>query len=320
MSARRIIGAVGRTMIGLGLLLLLFVAYQLWGTGLTEASHQAALRTQFAHELAQDRHHDGTTTTSSPGGTATTSPGGTATTTPGETTTTGSDTATIGPTLTAPSEGQPIGELKIPKIGLDKVVVEGTGTDDLRLGPGHYIGTPMPGQPGNAAIAGHRTTYGAPFYNLDQLRPGDPIDITTVQGSFVYVVTGTTIVSPSDNTVLDSTSRPTLTLTTCNPRWSSSQRLVVQAALSSTTPAAAPTPVKPHDTSAAATADLAGAQGSAGAPIAWGVGLAGTALLVWMLAHRRRRKWLLYAVGAVPVLVVMFFFFASISPLLPASF
>ncbi len=71
------------------------------------------------------------------------------------------------PHTEAPAEGDPVGEIRIPAIGLDQVVVEGTNTNDLRQGPGHYIGTPLPGQGGNAAIAGHRTTYGHPFYNLD---------------------------------------------------------------------------------------------------------------------------------------------------------
>ena len=79
--------------------------------------------------------------------------------------------------------------LRIAKIGLNKVIVQGTSTADLRQGPGHYPGTPLPGEQGNAAIAGHRTTYGAPFYNLDELAPGDLIEITTVQGTFTYRVT-----------------------------------------------------------------------------------------------------------------------------------
>ncbi len=76
----------------------------------------------------------------------------------------------------------------------------------------------MPGNPGNAAFAGHRTTYAAPFYNLDQLAPGDSIYVTTTQGRFQYVVTKTLVVDPSDVGVLDATPTPTLTLTTCNPR------------------------------------------------------------------------------------------------------
>ena len=79
------------------------------------------------------------------------------------------------PTTADPADGQPVGLLQIPRIGVDKVIIEGTSTTDLRQGPGHYLGTPLPGQAGNAAIAGHRTTYGAPFYNLNELQPVTPI-------------------------------------------------------------------------------------------------------------------------------------------------
>ena len=79
----------------------------------------------------------------------------------------------------------------IPAIGVDKIVVEGVSLADLKKGPGHYPETPLPGQEGNAAIAGHRTTYGAPFNRLDELEPGDEITVTTVQGEFTYEVTET---------------------------------------------------------------------------------------------------------------------------------
>ena len=116
-------------------------------------------------------------------------------------------------------------------IGVNQVVVEGTNTPDLRKGPGHYTGTPLPGQGGNAAIAGHRTTYGHPFYNLDSVKVGDPIVLTTLQGIFVYDTTKSFVVSPSDTTVIDNVFANHLTLTTCNPRFSASTRLIVQAKL-----------------------------------------------------------------------------------------
>ena len=116
-------------------------------------------------------------------------------------------------------------------IGINQVVVEGINTPDLRKGPGHYIGTPLPGQSGNAAIAGHRTTYGHPFYNLDSVKVGDPIVLTTLQGIFVYDATRNFVVSPGDTSVIDNVFADTLTLTTCNPRFSASSRLIVQAKL-----------------------------------------------------------------------------------------
>ncbi len=130
------------------------------------------------------------------------------------------------------ADGSVIGSISIPKIGLNMAFVQGTSESDLIEGPGHYLGTALPGQSGNVAIAGHRTTYGAPFYNLDMLSLGDKVVLTTHTGQFTYVVTGSTVVSPSNTTVLSPTPKPTLTLTTCNPRFSATTRLVVTAKLS----------------------------------------------------------------------------------------
>ncbi len=115
--------------------------------------------------------------------------------------------------------GKGIGYLVIPKIAVNFVVVEGVGEPQLQGGPGHYPGTSLPGQPGNAAIAGHRTTYAAPFYNLNELTPGDPIYALTSQGLFRYNVVSQQAVAPTDVAVLDQSATPELTLTTCNPRW-----------------------------------------------------------------------------------------------------
>jgi len=111
--------------------------------------------------------------------------------------------------------------------------VEGTAENDLSMGPGHYVGTSMPGQAGNVGIAGHRTTYGAPFNNLDHLAINDQIILTTDSGEVLtYVVSQPPfVVSPRDVSVLDSGSDNRLTLTTCNPRFSDTSRLVVVALL-----------------------------------------------------------------------------------------
>jgi sortase A len=113
---------------------------------------------------------------------------------------------------------------------LNVVVVEGTDTESLKAGPGHYTGTAYPWEDhGRVGIAGHRTTYGAPFWSLDKLQPGDPITLQTEYGIYDYTVTGSRTIDPSDGSVLEPTKRPTLVLTTCNPRFSASQRLVVFA-------------------------------------------------------------------------------------------
>lgn len=115
-------------------------------------------------------------------------------------------------------------------------IVEGVNVETLQSGPGHYPGTAMPGEAGNFAVAGHRTTYGAPFYDLDQALEGDEIHVTDRAGNrWVYRVVEQLVVHPSDNHVLADdplgTGRPTLTLTTCNPRWSNAERLIVHAQL-----------------------------------------------------------------------------------------
>src|SRR5262249_22686755 len=129
----------------------------------------------------------------------------TATTRPDEATvsTVPATVTTAPPTVEIPPNGDAVGRITIPKIGVDQIVVEGVDVGELRPGPGHYPGTPLPGQEGNAAIAGHRTTYGAPFGDLDQLTTGDVITVQTVQGTFDYTVNQDPFaVDPSDRDVL----------------------------------------------------------------------------------------------------------------------
>src|SRR5260370_15764804 len=121
--------------------------------------------------------------------------------------------------------------IKFPKLNVEKTVVEGVSVSDLKKGPGHYPETPMPGHIGNAAIAGHRTTYGAPFYKLDDLKTDDAILITTREGQFKYKVTQSKVVGPDDSSVLNPTADNRLTLTTCHPRFTASQRLGIIASL-----------------------------------------------------------------------------------------
>ncbi|HLX87594.1 MAG TPA: class E sortase, partial [Acidimicrobiales bacterium] len=151
---------------------------------------------------------------------------------PGGSSSTALPTSHIAPPVADPGVGAPVGLMSIPTLGVsDAAIIEGTGESQLQQGPGHYPGTPLPGEAGNAAIAGHRTTYGAPFYSLDALHSGDAINIETPQGLFGYQVVLTKIVSPDDVSVLQPTPLPELTLTTCNPRYSATQRLVVRALL-----------------------------------------------------------------------------------------
>jgi sortase A len=121
----------------------------------------------------------------------------------------------------------------IPDINVDVVVVEGTTASALRAGAGHYPDTPLPCEIGNVGIAGHRTTYGRPFHNLDLLKPGMEITLQTPVGECTYQITKDPFpVSPKDVSVVANTpDEATLTLTTCHPKGSARQRLIVKATL-----------------------------------------------------------------------------------------
>lgn len=313
---RQVLGAVGRVLVTVGLLLLLFVAYQLWGTGIYTARAQSDL----GHQFQQARREAQSTTTTAPS--STTSP-----------TTPASDnpvvpTTTLAP-FAAPPEGDVVARIGIPKIGIDFYVVEGVNVDDLRKGPGHYPTTQMPGHEGNSAIAGHRTTYEHPFGDIDQLANGDEIRVTTVQGDFRYKVTDQKVVDPSQISVLDPTpdpSRPghdlaTLTLTTCNPKYSAEQRLIVRAQLQLPPGQAAPLP--PTEVAkgkkASTIGGLSGQSSSRTPTILWGAIVLAIGLLWWLLFHRHPR-WTTWIVGAVPFLVTLFVAYTYLERLLPSNY
>jgi sortase A len=296
--------AVGRVVLVAGVLVLLFIPYLLWGTGLLTAQSQARLRATFStdQQLAGSvpvKHPVASRVVNNP------------------------QPPQLAPTIGDPPVGSPVGTIVIPKIGLSMVVIEGTDTPQLDQGPGHYPGTPLPGEAGNAAIAGHRTTYLHPFYNLDALVPGDAIELTTLQGTFVYDMTRQEVVAPTDVAVVDPTPTPTITLTTCNPRYSASQRLVVHGALVASflahpKPSAVTTTVNRHRTAAA---ESAPSKNWLAASL-WAVAVAALITAVWVAA-RRTRRWPragVIVLGLLGWLVVVFFFFQSVAPLLPASF
>jgi sortase A len=128
-------------------------------------------------------------------------------------------------------DGDAVAELRIPRISLRTVVVRGTAPADLREGPGLLDGTPLPGEHGTTAIAGHRTTYGAPFRHLDALRRGDAIALRLPYGSFRYAVEATRIVDPDDLSVLRRVHHDRLVLSACHPLFSAARRIVVLARL-----------------------------------------------------------------------------------------
>jgi sortase A len=197
---RAFVRGTGEIMITLGLVVLLFAAYEVWGTPAAVNARQNDLNQQLDREWQP------------PGGGP--SPSGSG---------------------LAPPPGGAIARLYIPKLNKRWVVVEGVSPHDIRYAPGHYPKTAMPGQAGNFSVAGHRNR--ATFWRLDELDPGDPIIVETRTAWYVYKVSRTRIVLPSQTEVV----RPVppgahsgdhlLTLTTCNPKFDNYQRLIVHADL-----------------------------------------------------------------------------------------
>lgn len=213
-------------MISVGVGVLLFVAWTLWGTGI--ATHRAQNRLSEQYDAL-----------------------------PPFPVPAGKKEKPHGPPAGfKPKPGEPVFRIKIPKIKLNDgkgyMAIEGVNTEDLAEGPGHYPdcgpGFPeplctnepevWPGEPGRVIVSGHRTTHGAPFYDLEQVVKGNQIIIESRWGNFTYVVTKQTIVDDSVVGIADPTASktPEIVLTTCNPRFSAAERLIVYAKLKESTP------------------------------------------------------------------------------------
>jgi sortase A len=253
-------------------------------------------------------------------------------------------------------EGDPLGYIDIPRIGVHWVFVQGTERDDLAKGPGHYPSTPLPGQVGNAAIAGHRTTHGAPFYRVNELQPkapgqgGDLIITRSLIGQHVFQVIRVFTVKPSETWVAGPMSLPDqqlhsvqfglglspkkayLTLTSCNPRYSARERIVILAEL--ITPKQAPknAPVSsapvaavkfegqaPADNPKSLHEGLSGDISSRAPTLFWGLVTLVVGAL-WWWAFRRYRHPLTWFTGVLPFLLVLFAFYVYLERLLPANY
>ena len=205
MKALRIFG---KFLISVGVGVLLFVAWTLWGTGIYTNQQQAALAQEFDQLPAVESDPD--------------------------------EPEPTGPS-SLPGPGDPAFRLRIPAIDLQQIVVEGVGTEDLKKGPGHYpscrsgFDRPLctefkevwPGQEGRVIVSGHRTTYGAPFWDLDKLQKGDEIITDTQWGTYTYEVTEKRIVQPDSLAIAIQSDAAEIVLTTCNPKYSAAQRLIV---------------------------------------------------------------------------------------------
>lgn len=248
----RVLGGTGRALITAGGVILLFVSFQLWGTNFQEARSQSDLRLEFDGSVTTARTELAAFSAADTIGAGTIDAG----TTNNEPNALPSTTTTLPRELEAeilafffPEDGDAVARIQIPRIGVDKIVVSGVQVTDLRKGPGQYPGTAAVGTEGNTAIAGHRTTYGAPFSRIDELRPGDEIHVTGLLGRFTYRVLepeiafadrieavdsigeGHIIVNPSATWVLGEFGDDRVTLTACHPKLSSRQRIIVAAEL-----------------------------------------------------------------------------------------
>lgn len=365
------VGNLGRTLIAIGLLMFGFVAYQLWGTGIETARAQNQLESEFNAQLAE--LPAATTTEVESNVTVASDPASPSTTEadPVDDSETGDegdegdegDTSDTEPVDEPPIEpvetslpvpvedqiiptvegGDAIGRLEIPRLGRDDIMVAGVETSDLKRGPGHFPDTPLPGQLGNAAIAGHRTTYGAPFFDVDDLQVGDDIIATTLNGTFTYRVTGSEIVASNQYDVV-SNSDPevaTLTLVSCEPKYTAQKRIIIYSEL--VAPESAPVgepvinygrlrepepapvaedtaPVEVSDDIVDAFSDGWFSDPGANVQVGmWGVLLALVGLGAYGISRKLRRDWAGALIGIVPFVVVLYFFFQNVIRLLPPN-
>jgi sortase A len=203
----RLLRGTGNALIWLGVVVLLFAGYEFVGTSLVGKVHQASLRTEFRNLTAA-------VTPTAPASTR---------------------------LIAAPRpDGASVARLRVVRVGINVIVVEGTSYGDLAKGPGRYPGSALIGAPGATAIAGHRTGWGSPFLRLDRLVPADIITLETPAATYAYRVTRAVVVSPDDAWVLrgDPQSRAAsqLVLTTCTPRFTARKRLIVWSNLVSAIP------------------------------------------------------------------------------------
>jgi sortase A len=319
----RTLGGLGRTLISAGVLLLLFVVYQLWGTGVRTEAAQNALRDDFQSRKAELHQISGAPST-----------------TPGAT-----GAASTAASVPPPRIGEPIGVMRIPKLEAEFTVVEGVDLANLARGPGHFPSTPLPGQAGNSAIAGHRVTHSAPFNRIDELVAGDKIEVETFQGAFTYEVVpggnvdpqspvGHRIITPYQTEILNQVpGQNTLTLMACHPKYDLKERIVVVGRLvqppAPDTPRADPgDPGQPLPSERDALPDamlVGGDSGAVGPAMLWSA-LAGLVWLgAWVLARpwpswTHWQRWAVFAGSAVIFGLPLYLAFEAINDLLPAGY
>jgi sortase A len=247
-AVRRVVGVLGELLITCGLILLLFVAWELWWTNLEADRKQETATAQLARQFGD------VVVPARPAAPAEREPGAAAQ----------RDREEFGdpPPATLSLEGSTFAIMYVPRLGENfaRPVTNGVGLDVLNnLGIGHYPSTQLPGEPGNFAVAAHRQTHGQVFYDIDKLREGDRLYVQTAEGFYTYAYRGTEIVHPTQTSVLlPVPNRPDavpetsmLTLTSCDPPFSTAMRIIAYAELESWRPAEAGPPAAIADTVAA---------------------------------------------------------------------
>lgn len=294
---RTVLRLTGRGLILVGICFLLFVPFQLWGTGNKTRSAQDSLGTTFERSLQETEWQS---------------------------------KAEIEAALAGVAVGDVVARLEIPSIGVDYFVLQGVDLQTLQSGPGHFPETPLPGQPGNSALAGHRSTYDAPFNLLNELKPGDEVVVTTLQGRFVYEVLpqfaedgntyGHRIVAPTAWEILEDKGDNRITLMGCHPRYGSSSRIVVEARLISE-PAGLTSTSSTSVVAYGSDALLQGSGGSVFDAVVW-FGLAllcfvAMFVLVERFAKTKRLRFAIYVGCLIVLCVILFRFFEHVVALYP---
>ncbi|MPZ52463.1 MAG: sortase [Acidimicrobiia bacterium] len=240
---RKVVRGLGWLLVVFAVVVAQFIVYELWYSDVLTARAQEAAAVELDEILATSatqpsivvaetstspQSTSASTTTIPPTTTAPPPPTTTPPTTPPPTTKPEKEIR-LYPEEWADDVGGPIGRISIPSVDLDVVLFAGVDTETLKKGPGAMPSTSFPGQPGNATISGHRTTYGRPFHDLEELEPGDEILVETAVGTHTYAVRRLFIVPPTGVWVTDEMAGGWLTLTACHPKYSAAQRLIVQA-------------------------------------------------------------------------------------------
>ena len=283
-----------------GAFAVLFAAFALWGSHFVQARDQDRLRGELAERFTIDRASE-----ASGGDTATVVAGsefgGESDGSEAEGSGTGSGPAEPEP-IGPPGPGDPIALLRVPAIGVDQVVVAGTAAEQLRLGPGHLRGSSKPGEKGNVVLIGKRATYGAPFADLDRLRRGDELTLSTAAGTYTYEVEKVEVLEPSkDEDVVGPAEANLVTLVTAEPRYQARERLVVRARYAGDADDP-PLVVLPPGFEPRPDELGLGRDPTAGASVALFVVLLALTVAALIRARRTWTGWALWVVGA-PVLV-----------------